>query len=89
MQRGGHGDARLRCRVQCEMSAALQVGLIGLGRMGQIHARILARQVERARLVAVADVDRDRARHTADRLDVPYWHDNPADLLARSDIHAV
>lgn len=70
-------------------NVSLHIGLIGLGRMGQVHARILARQVERARLTAVADVDRERARLTAERLGVPDWHDNPADLLARSDIHAV
>ncbi|HKZ86298.1 MAG TPA: Gfo/Idh/MocA family oxidoreductase [Anaerolineae bacterium] len=85
---------------------ALHIGLIGLGRMGQVHARILARQaspaksptegsgersrrVERARLVAVADVDRERAHLTAKRLDIPHWYDNPGDLLARSDIQAV
>ncbi len=71
------------------MRASLQIGLIGLGRMGQVHARILARQVERVRLAAVADVDRERARLTAARLGVPDWYDTPADLLARSDIHAV
>ncbi len=70
-------------------NAPLHIGLIGLGRMGQVHARILARQVERARLVAIADVDHERVRLTAERLGVPDWYDNPADLLARSDIHAV
>ena len=68
---------------------SVHIGLIGLGRMGQVHARVLARQVERARLVAIADVERERARLAADRLGVPDWYDNPADLLARSDIHAV
>lgn len=71
------------------MNAPLHIGLIGLGRMGQIHARILARHVERARLVAVADIDAERARLAAERLGVPHWYDNPADLLARSDVHAV
>jgi len=71
------------------MKAPLEIGLIGLGRMGQVHARILARQVERARLVAVADVDRERAHSVAERLDVAHWYDDPADLLARSDIQAV
>jgi predicted dehydrogenase len=71
------------------MNAPLQIGLIGLGRMGQIHARILAQQVERARLVAVADIDASRARLTAERHGVPHWYDNPADLLSRSDVQAV
>ncbi|MGH2593077.1 MAG: Gfo/Idh/MocA family oxidoreductase, partial [Anaerolineae bacterium] len=71
------------------MKPPLPLGLIGLGRMGQVHARILARQIGRARLVAVADVDRIRAHFTAERLDIPHWYDNPGDLLARSDIQAV
>jgi len=71
------------------MSAPLHLGLIGLGRMGQVHARILARQLERARLIAVADVDGERASLTAERLGIPHWHDNPAGLLARSDLQAV
>jgi predicted dehydrogenase len=71
------------------MKPLLPLGLIGLGRMGQVHARILARQVESARLVAVADVDPARARLMAERLEIPDWYDHPADLLARTDIQAV
>jgi predicted dehydrogenase len=71
------------------LTAPLHIGLIGLGRMGQIHARILAQHVDRARLVAVADIDAERARLTAERFGAPHWYDNPADLLARSDVHAV
>ncbi len=71
------------------MNAPLRLGLIGLGRMGQIHAAILARQVERARLIAVADIDPERARAAAERLGLPHGYDNPDDLLARSDVQAV
>jgi predicted dehydrogenase len=70
-------------------TALLPVGVIGLGRMGQVHARILARSVEGARLEAVADIDADRARRLAGQLGVGQWHDNPEDLLARSGVRAV
>jgi len=65
------------------------MGVIGLGRMGQIHARILARQIRGAQLMAVADLDPARAQGAATSLGVPYWYDNPDDLLARADLRAV
>jgi myo-inositol 2-dehydrogenase/D-chiro-inositol 1-dehydrogenase len=52
------------------MTARLPIGVIGLGRMGQIYARHLARRVPQAHLVAVADVIEERARTLADELEV-------------------
>ena len=69
--------------------AKLPIGVIGLGRMGQVHARILAQQIHGAQLVAVADLVHGRAQSWAQRLGVPYWYDNPDDLLARPDLRAV
>ena len=37
------------------MTEPVRIGLIGAGRIGTSHARILARRVPGARLVAVAD----------------------------------
>jgi predicted dehydrogenase len=69
--------------------AQLPIGVIGLGRMGQVHARILARQIQGAQLLAVADLDSARARGFAESFGVPYWYDNPDDLLAHADLEAV
>jgi myo-inositol 2-dehydrogenase/D-chiro-inositol 1-dehydrogenase len=48
----------------------LNVGLIGAGRIGRLHADHLAHRVPRARLVAVADVVEEAARQCARENDV-------------------
>jgi myo-inositol 2-dehydrogenase/D-chiro-inositol 1-dehydrogenase len=54
-----------------ERSAVLNIGLIGAGRIGRLHARHLARQVSRARLVAVADVFLKAAQECAAENNIP------------------
>ena len=71
------------------VNASLPLAVIGLGRIGQVHVRVLAHGIEGARLVAVADVDAERARQTAAELGVPDWYDNPEAVLAREDVRAV
>ncbi len=46
----------------------LDVGVIGVGMIGQDHIRRLTRVLSGARVVAVTDVDLDRARAVADDL---------------------
>jgi myo-inositol 2-dehydrogenase / D-chiro-inositol 1-dehydrogenase len=67
--------------------APLSVGLIGAGRMGQLHARLLAREVEGARLAAVADRERARAAATAAEHGVPALE--ASELCRRRGIDAV
>lgn len=67
----------------------LPVGVIGLGRMGQIYARNLARQVAQCRLVHVADVLPERARALAEELDVPAWSADYRELLSSTKVEAV
>ncbi len=43
--------------------------------MGTMHARNIKRHVDRARLVAVVDVDPNRARAVSEELHVPYYTD--------------
>lgn len=69
-----------------ESTPVLRVGVIGVGQMGQHHARIY-RQLSNAQLVGVSDLDMDRAREVAvsndtDRLD-------QSDLLERVDAVSV
>ncbi len=71
------------------MTAKLPIGVIGLGRMGQIYARHLARQVTGAHLVAVADVIEERARALAEELGVGSWWTDYRDLLADDAVRAV
>jgi predicted dehydrogenase len=48
----------------------LGVGVLGVGEMGRRHADNLRRLVPNAQLVAVADVDAERARRTAAELEI-------------------
>jgi myo-inositol 2-dehydrogenase/D-chiro-inositol 1-dehydrogenase len=52
-------------------TATVRVGVIGVGRIGRLHAELLARQVRGAALAAVCDSDRWRARAVAAELGVP------------------
>ena len=57
--------------------------------MGLLHARVIAESLPGARLVGIADVDRQRADSVARALGVERWHQHHQDLLARADIDAV
>ncbi|MCC6453896.1 MAG: inositol 2-dehydrogenase [Caldilineaceae bacterium] len=46
-------------------AASIGVGLIGAGRIGRVHAANLAQRMPRAKLVAVADVNREAAEQVA------------------------
>lgn len=65
----------------------LKVGVIGVGYLGQHHARLYA-ALPNATLVGVADIDRARARQIADRHGVPAYHDMKP-LLERVDALSV
>ena len=70
------------------MAKPVTVGLIGTGRIGSSHARILARRVSDAELVAVADARPEAAHALADELGVEA-HPDPAALIADPRIEAV
>ncbi len=67
----------------------LGVGVVGIGQMGRRHAENLRRLVPEARLVAVADTDRERARSVAGELEVENWYDRVEEMVAQSDLDAV
>ena len=71
------------------MKAQLPVGVIGLGRMGQIYARYLARQVPQAQLVYVSDVIEKRAQDMASELGVESSSTDYRDMLASQTLKAV
>ncbi len=67
----------------------LRIGVVGLGRMGGMHARYVASQVPEAELVAVADVDLGRARQVAGELGVAGVYESTAALAADPAVQAV
>lgn len=67
----------------------LNVGLIGLGRLGRVYARDLATRIPETRLAAVSDVSAGLAAQVADEFDVPRAFESPHDLLADPQVDAV
>ncbi len=70
------------------MSAALRVGVVGVGMMGADHAERLAVRTAGAVLTAVADPDLGRAQELAGRLGATAFGD-PLDLIASAEVDAV
>ena len=74
------------------MGRTLRAGLIGCGSLsllGILPQLAEPDAQERLDLVAVADVNAERARETAARFGVPSAYADPADLIAREDIDLV
>lgn len=67
----------------------LNVGLIGLGRLGRVYARDLATRIPETRLMAVSDVSKGLAAEIAGELDVAGAYENPHDLIADPKVDAV
>ena len=67
----------------------LNVGLIGLGRLGRVYARDLAGRVPEARLVAVADTAAGLASEVAAELDVSRAYTDPTALIDDAGVDAV
>src|SRR5438067_1221714 len=58
----------------------LNVGLIGVGRMGRVYARDLSSRLAQTRLAAVADTNVTLAREVAAQFDVPRAYAEPLEL---------
>ena len=67
----------------------LRIGIIGVGLIGQDHARRLSGLVAGARVAAVADADPARARLVAQHLPGARALDTGHDVIAASDVDAV
>src|ERR1700721_2226694 len=66
----------------------LNVGLIGLGRLGRVYARDLAARVSGVHLAALADSNAKLAEETARELDVPRWYSDPLAMLEDPGVNA-
>jgi scyllo-inositol 2-dehydrogenase (NAD+) len=71
------------------MSASVKVGIIGLGRMGQLYARLLATQIAGVDLYAVAEVDTSARLQIADEFDIAHVYAEPEQLLELPELDAV
>jgi predicted dehydrogenase len=71
------------------MTSHVGIGLVGAGRMGSIHGRLVHGSVPRARLVGIADVDADAGRRLASQLGDQPVFDSIEALLAAPGLDAV
>jgi len=62
-------------------SSKIRTGVIGVGSMGQNHARVYD---EISNLIAIADPDEEQARKVAERFDID-WYSNYRDMLEHVD----
>jgi inositol 2-dehydrogenase len=70
-------------------NSALNVGLIGLGRLGSVYASYIAHMVPNARLVAVADENSELAEKFAKENNISKWYVSHKDLIEYKEIDAV
>ncbi|MDX3451781.1 Gfo/Idh/MocA family oxidoreductase [Streptomyces sp. ME02-8801-2C] len=68
---------------------ALGVAVIGTGKMGADHVRRIQEVTSGARVVAVVDVDRERAELVAGRVDGCTAYTDPVAAMASTDVDAV
>ena len=67
----------------------LNVGLIGLGRLGRVYARDLATRIAETRLPAVADPSPGLASQVAEEFDILDAYRDPHELIASPKVDAV
>src|SRR5262245_9363194 len=72
-----------------KLKMTLNIGLIGAGRIGKLHAENLVSRVSSARVLAIADVVPDAAKETAAKLNIPLATPDYHEILAHPDIQAV
>ena len=66
----------------------LRIAVLGAGRIGKMHAELLARQVPGASLAMVQDINGDAAAAVGQQFDVPHTTEVAA-VLASADVDAV
>jgi myo-inositol 2-dehydrogenase / D-chiro-inositol 1-dehydrogenase len=71
------------------MAKTLNIGIIGAGRIGKVHAATLAYRIPEAKIVTIADVNEDCAREVAAQFGVPHYTADYKAVLANPDVQAV
>ena len=71
------------------MPSLVKIGVIGLGRMGRLYARLLATQLSGVHLYAVAEVSVQARSQMMGELDVAHAFADAYELLALPDLDAV
>lgn len=67
----------------------INIGLIGAGRIGRIHADTLKARVPNAKVLAIADIFAESARSAAEQYGIADYTTDPAELIGSSEIDAI
>ncbi len=70
-------------------ASVLNVGVIGVGRIGALHTEHVTHRMPEAQVAAIADTDADTARTCAARNAIPQWTTNYREVLESPEIGAV
>lgn len=71
------------------MNSKINIGIVGLGRLGNMYVEYLSYQIPKANVVAVADADEKKAKEIAENFDIKYHFKDYRDMLEVEDLHAV
>ncbi|MEE9118461.1 MAG: inositol 2-dehydrogenase [Calditrichia bacterium] len=71
------------------MIKKLKIGLIGLGRLGNVYGSHLAHHVPNAHLHAVSDANKSLAKSFAKKYDVNKMYQNYSDIITDKDVDAI
>jgi myo-inositol 2-dehydrogenase/D-chiro-inositol 1-dehydrogenase len=71
------------------MADILNIGIIGAGRIGRVHAENLSLRIQGAAVLMIADTNEQAARAAAARYRIPETVVDYREILANSDIEAV
>ena len=67
----------------------LKVGIIGAGRIGQVHAKSITYHIPQAEIVAISDIFVDGAKKVAEELSIPNYYQDYHEILNNPEIEAV
>lgn len=71
------------------MKKKVQVGVLGLGRLGKVYARDLAAAIPETELVAVCDTDPKALQETSEEWGIEAAYLSPQDLIEDKDVEAI
>lgn len=67
----------------------LNVGIIGAGRIGQVHAKSITYHIPQAKIVAISDIYYEGAKRVAESLGIPNAYEDYHEILNNPEIDAV
>lgn len=71
------------------MNSQLNVGVVGLGRLGSLYAEYLAYQIPGSSVLAIADADIERAEKIGNKLSIENVFTNHRDMLELDNLDAI